>query len=62
MGNIEEAVKYLKKLREEMEYWQSKVDSLPGDSVSVNNPYYKMLTTASGKYAAASYMFKLMTD
>ena len=56
------AEKYLNRLRTEKEYWQKKVDALPGDTISANNPIYKMATNAANKYAAASYMMKLMQE
>lgn len=62
MANFEKAEKYLEKLKHEMEVWQKKVDELPGDSISVNHPIYRMSVNASNKYAAASYMFKLIKE
>lgn len=56
------AEKYLNRLKAEKEYWQKQVDALPGDTISVNNPLYKMATNAANKYAAASYMMKLMLE
>lgn len=54
------ANEYLDKLKSEKDYWQKKLDSLPGDTVSVNNPIYKMSLNAFNKYAAAKTMMQLM--
>ena len=54
------AQEYLNKLEIEMNYWKDKVDSLPGDSVSVIHPFYIRSVNASNKYAAAKHMMKLM--
>lgn len=53
---------YLTKLKAEKEHWQKVVDELPGDTISVNHTAYKMSVNAANKYAAAAYMYKLMTE
>lgn len=53
---------YLEKLKLTAELWQAKVDSLPGDSISVNDPRYRMSVSASNTYAAAKTMQKYMTE
>lgn len=62
MKNLTEARKYLEKLRSEKELWQRKVEEMPGDTINVNSQIYKMSVNAANKYAAALYMFKLMSD
>ena len=54
------AQEYLNKLESEKNYWKDKVDSLPGDSVSVTNPFYIRSVNAANKYASAKFMMKLM--
>ena len=54
------AAEYLDKLKSEKDYWQKELDALPSDTVSVNNPIYKMSVNASNKYAAAKTMMQLM--
>lgn len=56
------AEKYLEQLRCEKELWHKKVEELPGDTISVNNPIYRMSVNAANKYAAAAYMMKLMKE
>ena len=53
---------YLAKLKHEKELWAAKVEELPGDTISVNHPAYKMSVNAANKYAAAAYMYKLMSE
>lgn len=59
---MKKSEQYLEKLRQEKEYWQKKVEELPGDTISANNTYYKMSCNAANKYAAAKYMMKLMKE
>ena len=53
---------YLEKLQMAAEYWQEKVDALPGDSISVNDPRYKMANSTSAAYAAAKTMRDYMIE
>lgn len=57
---MKKSEQYLARLKQEKEYWQKKVDDLPGDTISTNHPYYKMANNAAAKYAAANYMMNLM--
>lgn len=59
---MKKSEEYLAKLKHEMEIWQKKVEELPGDTISVNHPFYKMSVNASNKYAVAKYMMKLMQE
>ena len=53
---------YLQRLKNDADFWHRKVDDIPGDSIPVNHPAYRMSCTASSKYAAAKYMYKLLTE
>lgn len=59
---MKKSEQYLERLRHEKEMWQEKVDELPGDTISVNHPFYKMANNAAARYAAAAYMMKLMEE
>ena len=59
---MKKSEQYLEKLRHDMEVWRKQVDDLPGDTVPVNHPAYKMSVNASNKYYAAAYMMKLMKE
>lgn len=59
---MKKSEKYLATLKTAAEYWQQKVDELPGDSISVSDPRYKMSVSASNSYAAAKTMHKYMTE
>ena len=54
------ANKYLELLKSEKDYWEKKLDSIPGDTVSVDNPIYRMSVNASNKFFAAKTMMQLM--
>lgn len=56
------ANEYLEKLKYEKDYWHAKVEAIPGDTIDVNNPIYRMSVNASNRYAAAKTMMKLMMN
>lgn len=54
------ANEYIEKLKSEKDYWAKQLDTLPGNTVSVDNPIYRMSVNASNKYAVAKTMMRLM--
>jgi len=59
---MKKSEQYLQNLRAEKEHWAKVVENLPGDTINVNHPAYKMSVNAANKYAAAAYMMKLMKE
>lgn len=53
---------YLDRLYNEWQVWQKKQDALPGDTISTDNPIYRMTVGAANRYYTAKYMMKLMKE
>lgn len=54
------ANEYIEKLKSEKDYWDKQLDKLPGNTVSINNPIYRMSVNASTKYTVAKTIMRLM--